>query len=457
MTIKRLLLAGGTLLASASAASASGFQVYLPGHKSNGMGGVGVGLSLDQSAMFLNPGALALVRANGVVLGANATFARVAFRSENGGPQRDLQSTVTTPFNFYASFGPKDGKFKAGIAVYTPAGSKLVYADGWEGRAALTQIDLKSVFVQPTISYAITPQLSVGAGLTILALGSVNLQRDIVALPYAGATIELDGKTKTQFGVNAGIMFKPSDKLSVGISYRSKVNATVEEGTVTVKGLPNATAGSASYSASRRINPGFTASNFAATLPIPAHAAIGVGLMPTDKLTIGLDVVWTQWSAYRELRFDFSGNNGNGDYAAIGTPGQPGSFPANVGTPGLVGGNNVSISKRSYQDVLAFRLGAQYKVTDKLTVRGGAVYDQSPVRDGYVTPETPDNDRVILTTGLSYEVSEKFGIDASYQFIQILKRTQTQQDLLDNGTTDRVAGTYNSFIHVPGVGVHYSF
>lgn len=457
MTVKRLLLAGGALLASASAASASGFQVYLPGHKSNGMGGVGVGLSLDQSAMFLNPGALAMVRANGVVLGANATLARVAFRSADGGPQRDLQSTVTTPFNFYASFGPKDGKFKAGLAVYTPAGSKLVYAEGWEGRAALTQIDLKSVFVQPTVSYAITPQLSVGAGLTILALGSVNLQRDIVALPYAGATIELDGKTKTQFGVNAGIMFKPSDKLSVGISYSSKVNATVEEGTVTVKGLPNAAVGSASYSASRSINPGFTASNFAATLPIPARAAIGIGLMPTDKLTIGLDVIWSEWSAYRELRFDFSGNNGNGDYAAVGTPGQPGAFPANTGTPGLVGGNSSSVSKRSYQDVLAFRLGAQYKVTDKLTVRGGAVYDESPVRDGYVTPETPDNDRFILTTGLSYDVSEKFGIDASYQFIQILKRTQTQQQLLDNGTTDRVAGTYNSFIHVPGVGVHYNF
>ena len=457
MKVKTLLLTGGALLTGASAASASGFQVYLPGHKSNGMGGVGVGLSLDQSAMFLNPGALALVRTNGVVLGVNATFARVAFRSENGGPQRDLQPTVTPPFNFYASFGPKDGKFKAGIAVYTPAGSKLVYADGWEGRATLAQIDLKSVFVQPTFSYALTPQLSVGAGLTILALGSVNLQRDIVALPYPGARIELDGKTKTQFGFTAGVLFKPSNKLSVGLTYRSKVDATVEDGTVSVKGLPSAAAGSASYSASRRINPGFTASNFTATLPIPAHAAIGFGLMPTEKLTLGLDVVWTEWSAYRELRFDFSGNNGNGDYAAVGTAGQPGAFPALVGTPGLVGGSTTSVSKRSYQDVLAFRLGLQYKVTDKLAVRGGAVYDQSPVRDGYVTPETPDNDRVALTGGLSYDVSEKFGIDASYQFVQILKRTQTQSELLDNGTTDRVAGTYNSYIHVPGVGVHYSF
>ena len=34
------------------------------------MGGVGVALSLDQAAMFYNPGALAMVRSNGVQIGA---------------------------------------------------------------------------------------------------------------------------------------------------------------------------------------------------------------------------------------------------------------------------------------------------------------------------------------------------------------------------------------------------
>ena len=96
-------------------------------------------------------------------------------------------TTVTTPFSFYAGFGPAEGKFRAGIAVYTPFGSKLQYADGWEGRTSLTDIDLKSVFVQPTVSYAITDQLSVGAGLVVLAYGSVNLQRD-VPLPTRSAT-----------------------------------------------------------------------------------------------------------------------------------------------------------------------------------------------------------------------------------------------------------------------------
>ncbi len=392
MTVKTLLLAGGTLLVSTSAASANGFQVNLGGQKNIGMGGVGVGLSLDQAAMFYNPGALALVRENGVQVGVNFAIARVGYRSTEGGPQRNLQGQpVVVPFNFYAGFGPKDAKYKFGVAVYTPYGSTLKYANGWEGRYALTEITLQAVYVQPTFSYAITPQLSVGAGLTILAYGNVNLQRD-VPLPTGDGHITLDGKAKTKFGVNAGIFFKPSDKLSVGVSYRSKIDAKVENGDLTLSGLPAAGSPSAAL-----INPRFTADKFSATLPLPAVASIGLGVMPNEKLTIGLDAALTFWSTYKTLDFGFSGNSG------------------------LINNSSTSTSKRYYQDALTFRLGGQYKVNDKLAVRAGTAYDFSAVKTGYVGPETPDADRYHITAGVSYNVTEKFGIDASYLFENFLK------------------------------------
>ena len=438
MMTRTLLLAAGALLAGAPAARANGFQVNLRGQKNIGMGGVGVGLSLDQAAMFYNPGALALVRESGVQVGFNAALARSSFRSGDGGTQRSLQNQVVTPFNFYAGFGPKDAKYKVGVAVYTPYGSTLKYADGWEGRFALTEITLQAVYVQPTFSYALTPQLSVGAGLTILAYGAVNLQKDIPLptqtnqQPIGPGHVTLDGKTKTQFGYNAGIFFKPSDKLSLGVSYRSRINATVENGDVTYAGL--ATGGSAAL-----VNRGFTANKFTATLPLPAVASIGVGVTPTDKLTVGLDASLTFWSAYRTLDFNFSGNNGNGS------------------GEGLVGGNSFSSSKRYYQDALTFRLGGQYLLSDKLTVRAGAAYDFTAVKEGYVGPETPDADRLIGSAGLSYQVSDHLGVDASFLFEAFRQRTQTQQQLIDNGTTDRVAGTYRTNIYIPGIGLHYKF
>jgi len=419
MTLKTLLLVSGTLL-TGTAASAGGYQVTLAGQKNNGMGGVGVGLSLDQAAMFYNPGALAMVKDRGVQLGVNGSLARQAFRAENGSAQRELQNNTTTPFNLYAGFGPAEGKFRAGIAVYTPYGNKLAYAQGWEGRFALTEIDLKSIYVQPTFSYAITDQLSVGAGLTVLALGSVNLQRDIPSQDANGnyASIELDGKAETKIGFNAGIFFKPSQKLSVGISYRSKIDAVVEDGDVTFTGLSNTAL------------PNFQATKFQASLPLPATTTVGIGVMPNEKLTIGLDVNFTEWSAYRNLEFTFDA-------------------PVN--------GNTTSSSKRFYEDALTFRIGGQYQLTSGLTVRAGGAYDNTPVRDGYLTPETPDANRIIGTLGASYKFGEHFGVDLSAQFVSLEKRTVTQQELINSGTTDRVAGTYKTQVIVPGLGLNYTF
>lgn len=431
MNLKSLLLAGGTLL-SGTAASAGGYQVTLAGQKNNGMGGVGVGLSLDQAAMFYNPGALAMVRDRGIQVGVNATLARQAFRSQYGGPQRELQNHVVTPFNLYAGFGSEDNKFAAGIAVYTPFGNKVQYADGWEGRYSLTEIDLKSIYVQPTVSYALTDKLSVGAGLVILAYGAVNLQRDIPVEGAAGAGaahVELDGKATTKIGYNAGIYFKPTDKLSLGASYRSKIDAQVEGGDVTFSNVP-ASLGSR-----------FTATEFDATLPLPATTSIGVGFMPNEKLTIGFDANYVEWSKYKILRFDFRGNNGAGGL---------------VSTSGQVGGSNVSTSRREYKNAWTLRAGAQYQLTSGLTVRGGGSYDFSPVKDGFVTPETPDADRLGLTVGASYKFGS-FGIDVSGQFIDLKKRTQTEADLVANNTADRVAGTYKTRVLIPGIGLNYTF
>ncbi|WP_303309446.1 OmpP1/FadL family transporter [Hymenobacter sp. BT730] len=419
MNVKSLLLVGSALLA-ATAATAGGFQVSLAGIKNNGMGGVGAGLALDQASMFYNPGALAMVRERGVQMGANATFARQAFRAEFGGDERNLRNSVVNPFSLFAGFGPAEGKWKAGIAVYTPFGSNLRYADGWEGRFSLTDIDLKSVFVQPTVSFAVTDQLSVGLGVAVLAYGSVNLQRDIPVTNSQGqyGHVELDGQAEHKVGLNAGVFFKPSEKLSVGVSYRSKIDATVEGGDVTFSNLP------ASAKAS------FQGTEFGVTIPLPATTTIGIGVMPTEKLTVALDVNHVQWSKYRSLDFTFNGP---------------------------VGGATSSTSKRFYQDALTLRLGGQYKLTDAFTVRAGGSYDMSPVKDGYVSPETPDADRIGVTAGASYKAGEHFSVDISTQFISLQKRTQTQQDLLNNKTTDRVAGTYKTQIVIPGIGLNYTF
>jgi long-chain fatty acid transport protein len=422
MQVKSLLLAGGALLAATSGALASGFQVGLTGAKNVGMGGTGTGLYLDQASQFFNPGAFAFAP-TGFQVGGNLAIPRISFRPGDADQgQRTLQNTNVFPFSGFVGFGPKEGKWRVGAGVYTPFGSELHYQQGWEGRYALTDINLRSVFGQVTAAYAITPQLSVGAGVTTLLYGDVDLQRDLPVQAQGStspAHAQLTGKADHKVGYNLGVMFKPSEKLSVGVSYRSAVDAHVSGGDVALTGIPASAAGS------------FTAKNFDVTLPLPDVYSFGIGVRPSEKLLIAFDANLVGWSRYQSLDFKYSG--------------------------GVLGGNMSSSSKRQYQDALAFRVGAQYKVTDGFSLRAGTFYDMACVRDGFVTPETPDADRIGFTAGIGYEFAQRFGIDASFLFEDFMKRSQSQDDLISNGTTDRVAGTYKTTIAVPGVQLYVKF
>jgi long-chain fatty acid transport protein len=73
--------------------------------------------------------------------------------TSNAGVSR-TNSPVSTPFAAYGLFEIKDSsKLKIGLAIYTPFGSTVQWEDGWTGRFALTRLELRAIFIQPTLSY----------------------------------------------------------------------------------------------------------------------------------------------------------------------------------------------------------------------------------------------------------------------------------------------------------------
>lgn len=410
MKSKILALLGSTLLTGT--AMAGGYQVNLASQRQIGMGHTGTGLNTGTSSIFFNPGAMAQAR-NGITIGASFISSKIAYQAPESNTTVMADNPTGTPFHVYGVYGITD-KLKAGLGVYTPFGSTVRWGDEWNGRFGLNELSLQAIFAQPTLSYQITDKLGIGAGLTV-AFGSVNLQRSLPVQNSNGdeGKIELDGGANTAFGFNAGIFFQATDKLSFGLNYRSKVELEVEEGDVTFSNIPTA--------ASANFQPG---TQFSAALPMPATLSLGIGFTPTDKLTLAVDISRVEWSAYKELRFDFT---------------KP------------VAGNNSSVSDRNYEDAYIYRIGGEYKVNDALALRAGAYLDKTPVEDGYLTPETPDADSRGLSFGVGYAFSDKFGIDASFLYIN--KKERTDEANLSNG----VAGTFKSIAYIPGVALNYNF
>lgn len=387
-----------------------GFQVNFQGQIQQGMGGAGTGLMHGSSAVFFNPGGMNFTDKNGVDLNVTPVFANVKYQDEATSLVSETNSPVSTPFAAYwlGKLG-KIEKIKAGIGVYTPFGSTVQYEDAWTGRFALTRLQLQAIFIQPTLSYKLSDKLGLGAGF-VLSTGKVNLQRDIPVMntQVEYGKVELAGSA-LGFGYNLGLYFQANEKLSLGLTYRSQVNMSVDDGQAT-------------FTVPEALKANFPNGTFTSSLPLPQVATLGLGYVVNDALKVSMDINYVGWKAYDTLAFDYATN-----------------------TASLVD----TKSARNYKNIFAIRTGVSYLVNEKLSMRFGVAYGQTPVQDGFVTPETPDANRVNYTFGLGYDFSSKLSCNASLFYTRL---TRSDRNLETN-----LEGTFKTIALAPGISFSYHF
>lgn len=407
MNVKLLL---SSLLLSSTTLYSQGFQVNFQGQKQQGMGGAGNALPTDGASVFFNPGSVSFLKENSINVGFTPTFANTLFEDATSTSVGRTNSPMGTPFSAYAVYRKNEqSKFFFGLGIYTPFGSTIQYEDAWTGRFALTKLQLKSIFVQPTISYRLNDKIGVGAGF-VYSTGNVNLQKDIPVQDADGnyGHAELDGKA-SGFGYNVGVLIQASEKLGIGLSYRSQVNMAVSNGTAT-------------FTVPSSLEANFPSGSFSSALPLPQVATLGLSYKATTKLSFALDVNFVGWKAYDTLSFDYATN-----------------------TTSLID----TKSARNYKNTFAFRVGGNYEIAKNLEARLGLAYGITPVQNGYVTPETPDANRINYTAGLGYKIGTHFKIDASIFFTH-LKRTDTNLET-------NLSGTFTTNVVSPGLSIAYLF
>ena len=325
-------------------------------------------------------------------------------------------SNLGTPFSVYATYRITDW-LTAGLAVYTPYGSSVEWDQNWEGAHLVNNIDLQAIFVQPTISVRMGEYFSIGGG-PIYATGSVVFNRNL-ATPgnlSENADVTLDGKGITAWGYNVGMMFNPTEKIRLGLNYRSEIIMEARDGDATFGELP----------VLLENDPRFAPTTFNADLPLPAEVTAGLSVQVSEKLLLAFDYNYALWDVYEALTVEF----------ASGT---------------------TSVNPRNYQNASTYRLGAQYTATEKFTFRAGWYFDESPVQDGYFAPETPRNDSMGFTGGLTYQVNKKLGIDFSFLYLHFDEVENSYDFYQENGNFLPFGGTYKSSVFSPGIGITYGF
>jgi len=480
--MKKILI---TVLAVTSLLFAESYQVNTLSAKQMGMAHVGAGMKLGSESMHFNPGGLGFLNKTlDVSAGATFIMPKVEFKDTLG--NKTVNDELGTPLYVYAAYKIAD-MVSAGISFTTPYGNTVDYGKEWAGADLVQSISLAVYTLQPTVAVKPIEQLSIGAGPTInfgsfslskrlMTAGTLNGLRAVAPFaqdpnlgPFANGIIstvdkyadqpvsaEFSGDADVGIGFHVGALYDIiQDKLAFGVSYRSKVDMKLAKGEV--EGTEDITALNANISKLKEYTkgtpyeqatdalpilpvPSLENGTFKAQLPLPANLNVGVSFRPIDALLLDFDWQMVFWGTYDELAIDFPNE------VTVAVPGV-GTIPFNK-TP------NAAPSIKKYHNTNAFRLGAQYTVMEALDARLGAYYDQTPVDDDYLTPESPSTNKLGLTAGVSVRPLSGLSIDASFLYATSLgdREAEVRTDKLDG-----LKGKYNVTALVPSIGLNYSF
>ncbi|CAH6883169.1 Long-chain fatty acid transport protein [Vibrio chagasii] len=286
-----------------------------------GTTGAGDGVyTRSAAAMWTNPATMSHMGESKTTINTMAFDLEMKYQ-DNGDKQDGKAHSVMPSFGAFHAHQVTD-KLHLGIALGAVGGSSLDYGSEWAGSPLLEDITLTAMQVNPSLSYKLNDQWSVGAGL----------QLSWAALQQTTSALTIKQDTDWAYGYNLGVMYTPTDKLKLGASYRSKlehefnndVNGPTEFGLL---------------------------SSLSTDIALPEIVDVSASYALNSQLDLLASVQLHRWSEWDTTVLDF------------GT--QLGGIPI----------------ERDWDDVWKFAVGADYQLNSDWRLKAGFSYETSPQDD----------------------------------------------------------------------------
>src|SRR5690606_10975630 len=399
------------LLGLGISAFAGGYRVSFQGVRQASMGLTSVMHARDASIAFYNPAGLAFVDSKlSIAAGGFGIINHVKWQNTNTFESAETDSPLGTPIYFAASYRPVDA-VTVGVSFTTPFGSTVKWPENWAGKANITEISMKSYFIQPTVAVKFNEWFSAGAGF-IYAMGSVNLQRTM-SVGGNDIGLEIEDTDAHGLGFNVGAYFRPTDRLNIGLAYRSGIDMKANYGDVVWTDVPTGLSTTMPFSTNQ----------FNAMLPLVSEFLAGFSYQASSKLMLAAEVSVHGWGRYRNLDIQLTDTDTGAIYD--------------------------SKARKNFIDRAVWKLGGEYQATDMLAIRLGYYFDEFVSPGEYWSPETPDTSRHSINGGLGLSFGD-FNVDAFGQYTMGVERFVNN---LETGFTGDVNLSAVSF----GLGLSYNF
>lgn len=426
----------------------------------------------DATTIFANPAGLSRLDGMQMSVGATVVVPHSTFKDAGstrftgqptGGTAADdyVPTAVMAP-SFYLSKKLND-QWSVGLGSFVPYGTKITYGNTWTGRYALTDVKLQALTLNPSASFKLNEQHAFGFGIdaefmkaelgqavdvpgSIAALSTgagaaqgAALAKQIAALGGNPALLRTAGDAHGSndgkdwgWGFNLGYLFTLDQNTRFGLSYRSSIVHKLRGSTiwdfskVTADPVVNGVLSAASH----KVN-----SAALVELRTPETLSANVFHQFDSKLAGMADITFVRHNRLGDLDIQFPGTT-----------------------------EGAEVIRQQWKNTIRVSLGGNYAYNEKLTLRAGVAYDESPVKNAELThPALPDSTRIQYSFGANWKVANNASIDLAYSYLNFkdanINYTNKCNPLMTtctgNGETTR--GTYQTHLSLIGLAYNYKF
>jgi long-chain fatty acid transport protein len=381
----------------------SGFALYEGGARSSSLASAVVARADDLSAIFYNPAGLVQLPKLQIMCGFTTFIPRVEIVTHLGPVATPtlMQSRVCFAPHFFASYQVGE-RVWLGLGLNSPFGLGIQYNANWPGSINIIKATIQTLNLNPTLAVKVTDYLSVGAGLDIMYF-SLNMKR-VLPIPLLGPqALDLQGGS-WGLGFNLGLLVRPLDYLSVGVSYRSQVRQQVH--------------------GKARFRPFNTFDGDASgSIILPDMIFAGIMVRPLKQLSVEGGIIWTHWDLFKRLDIKFSN--------ALGTLSEP----------------------KNWHNTWRGQLGVEYNALTWLDLRAGYAFENEPMPDKFADYLVPSSDRrhnFSVGTGFRWRAMT---LDLAYTMVLMMDRTVNHS----RATGVLPSDFQGRLSHVVGISFGYKF
>lgn len=388
---------------------AGGWNNTLMGARAIAMGAAFTGVADDPSAIYYNPAGLAFQesRLNLSIDGFYVMPTHEYVYPTGSRAQSKFTSSIPQLFLTYQT----SDRLTIGFGAYVPyAGGGVEWMEGQIPVPSLRSY-LGIISLTPSFSYQINEKFSVGLNL--------NFYRSVFEVD---TIVETLGPMKTEesgssLSAGLGLMFRPTEKASLGMSIRGPAKMTLTGKTSISVVAPGLGRISFKLDSETEIN-------------LPWDIEVGFAYRISERFLVTTSAQYSMWSALESIDKTIKNVPSMEDFS---------TYDIKESEP------------MNFKDILIVRAGMEYTISGGLALRAGIGLDRAATPEEYLSVANIDVDKFTLLGGIGYRTG-RMQIDFAYILAQGKEREK-------KGYTPPFGfpGKYNLSASIVGLGVTYSF